>query len=295
MPSPSELLASGNLRTSNNTMNNGVASAFSSSAYKLLGDTTSFIEDVGGSFVQKLDKDFVPKNGLSNWFREQEDSVNYKPSDSYTNIQNEISKQTKDKDFVGSLLGFGQAVIDNPIDVVESIPEMIAQSAPHMIAMAAGGEIAAPLLAGKIAIAGNALKTATAIGDKAAVESATKALALLAKEKTALNITAGIATTTPSYTRAIAEQKAIHQGMTPEEARYANLAKTETDHTMIAHGALSAALEYADISIFKAGFNQSVKLGANALGRSMPSVAKLLGQEVLGAGGAMAGIRFRAL
>lgn len=289
MPSPSELLASGNLRTSNNTMNNGVASAFSSSAYKLLGDTTSFIEDVGGSVVQNFDKDFVPQKSVSKWAREQEDSVNYKPSDSYTNIQNEISKQTKDKDFVGSLLGFGQAVIDNPIDVVESIPEMIAQSAPHMIAMAAGGEIAAPLLAGKIAIAGNALKTATAIGDKVAVESATKALALLAKEKTALNITAGIATTTPSYTRAIAEQKAIHQGMTPEEARYANLAKMETDPTMIAHGALSAALDYADISIFKAGFNQSVKLGADALGRSMPSVAKLLGQEVLSTGGAMAG------
>ena len=289
MPSPSELLASGNLRTSNNTMNSDAASAFSSSAYKLLGDTTSFIEDVGGSLVQNFDKDFVPKNGLSNWFREVEDSVNYKPSDSYTNIQNEISKQTKDKDFVGSLLGFGQAVVDNPIDVVQSIPEMVAQSAPHMIAMVAGGEIAAPLLAGKIAIAGNALKTATAIGDKVAVESATKALALLAKEKTALNITAGIATTTPSYTRAIAEQKAIHNGMTPEEARYANLAQMETDPTMIAHGALSAALDYADISIFKAGFNQSVKLGADALGRSMPSVAKLLGQEVLSAGGAMAG------
>jgi hypothetical protein len=274
-----------------NTVGSGseTASAFASSAYKLLGDTSAFIEDVGGSFVQKLDKDFVPKNGLSNWFREQEDSVNYKPSDSYTNIQNEISKQTKDKDFIGSLLGFGQAIVDNPIDVVESIPEMIAQSAPNMIAMVAGGEIAAPLLAGKIAIAGNALKTATAIGDKVAVESATKALALLAKEKTALNITAGIATTTPSYTRAIAEQKAIHNGMTPEEARHANLAQMETDPTMIAHGALSAALDYADISIFKAGFNQSVKLGADALGRSMPSVAKLLGQEVLSAGGAMAG------
>lgn len=289
MPSPSELLASGNLRTSNNTMNNGVASAFSSSAYKLLGDTTSFIEDVGGSVIQNFDKDFVPPKSASKWAREQEDLVNYKPSDSYQNIQNEIGKQTKDKDFIGSLLGFGQAVIDNPIDVVESIPEMIAQSAPHMISMVAGGEIAAPLLAGKIAIAGNALKTATAIGDKVAIESATKALALLAKEKTALNITAGIATTTPSYTRAIAEQKAIHQGMTPEEARYANLAQMETDPTMIAHGALSAALDYADISIFKAGFNQSVKLGADALGRSMPSVAKLLGQEVLSAGGAMAG------
>ena len=289
MPSPSELLASGNLRTSNNTLNSDVASAFSSSAYKLLGDTTSFIEDVGGSVIQKFDKDFVPPKSLSKLAREQEDLVNYKPSDSYQNIQNEIGKQTKDKDFIGSLLGFGQAVIDNPIDVVESIPEMIAQSAPNMIAMVAGGEIAAPLLAGKIAIAGNALKTATAIGDKVAIESATKALALLAKEKTALNITAGIATTTPSYTRAIAEQKAIHNGMTPEEARYANLAQMETDPTMIAHGALSAALDYADISIFKAGFNQSVKLGADALGRSMPSVAKLLGQEVLSAGGAMVG------
>lgn len=288
MPSPSELLASGNLRTSNNTMNSDVASAFSSSAYKLLGDTTSFIEDVGGSLVQKFDKDFVPPKSVSKWAREQEDSVNYKPSDSYTSIQNQISKQTKDKDFIGSLLGFGQAVVDNPIDVVQSIPEMIAQSAPHMIAMVAGGEIAAPLLAGKIAVAGTALKTATAIGDKVAVESATKALALLAKEKTALNITAGIATTTPSYTRAIAEQKAIHNGMTPEEARHANLAQMETDPTMIAHGALSAALDYADIAIFKAGFNQSVKLGADALGRSMPSVAKLLGQEVLSAGGAMA-------
>ena len=274
-----------------NTVGSGseTASAFVSSAYKLLGDTTSFIEDVGGSVIQKFDKDFVPTKSVSKWAREQEDLVNYKPSDSYTNIQNEIGKQTKDKDFIGSLLGFGQAVIDNPIDVVESIPEMIAQSTPHMVAMVAGGEIAAPLLAGKIAIAGNALKTATAIGDKVAIESATKALALLAKEKTALNITAGIATTTPSYTRAIAEQKAIHQGMTPEEARYANLAKMETDPTMIAHGALSAALDYADISIFKAGFNQSVKLGADALGRSMPSVAKLLGQEVLSAGGAMVG------
>lgn len=289
MPSPSELLASGNLRTSNNTMNNDVASAFSSSAYKLLGDTTSFIEDVGGSVIQKFDKDFVPPKSASKWARKQEDSVNYVPSDSYTNIQNEISKQTKDKDFVGSLLGFGQAVVDNPIDVVQSIPEMVAQSLPHMVAMVAGGEIAAPLLAGKIAVAGTALKTATAIGDKVAVESATKALALLAKEKTALNITAGITTTTPSYTRAIAEQKAIHQGMTPEEARHANLAQMETDPTMIAHGALSAALDYADISIFKAGFNQSVKLGADALGRSMPSVAKLLGQEVLGAGRAMVG------
>ena len=267
----------------------GALPAFTSSTFKLLGDTTSFIEDVGGSVVQKFDKDFVPQKGVSNWFREAEDNTYYKPSDSYQKIQNSISENTEDKDFVGSLLGFGQAVIDNPIDVVQSIPEMIAQSAPHMIAMVAGGEIAAPLLAGKIAIAGNALKTATAIGDKVAAESATKALALLAKEKTALNITAGIATTTPSYTRAIAEQKAIHQGMTPEEARYANLAKMETDPTMIAHGALSAAFDYADISIFKAGFNQSVKLGADALGRSMPSVAKLLGQEVLSAGGAMAG------
>ena len=274
-----------------NTVGSGseTASAFASSAYKLLGDTTSFIEDVGGSVIQNFDKNFVPPKSVSKWAREQEDLVNYKPSDSYQKIQNSISENTKDKDFVGSLLGFGQAVIDNPIDVVESIPEMIAQSAPHMIAMAAGGEIAAPLLAGKIAIAGTALKTATAIGDKVAVESATKALALLAKEKTALNITAGIATTTPSYTRAIAEQKAIHNGMTPEEARHANLAQMETDPTMIAHGALSAALDYADISIFKAGFNQSVKLGADALGRSMPSVAKLLGQEVIGAGGAMVG------
>lgn len=267
----------------------GALPAFTSSTFKLLGDTTSFIEDVGGSVVQKLDKDFVPRKGLSNWFREAEDNTYYKPSDSYQKIQESISENTKDKDFVGSLLGFGKAIVDNPIDVVQSIPEMIAQSAPHMIAMVAGGEIAAPLLAGKIAVAGNALKTATAVGDKVAAESATKALALLAKEKTALNITAGIATTTPSYTRAIAEQKAIHQGMTPEEARYANLAKMETDPTMIAHGALSAALDYADISIFKAGFNQSVKLGADALGRSMPSVAKLLGQEVLSTGGAMAG------
>ena len=59
MPSPSELLASGNLRTSNNTLNSNVASAFSSSAYKLLGDTASFIEDVGGSAIQNFDKDFV--------------------------------------------------------------------------------------------------------------------------------------------------------------------------------------------------------------------------------------------
>ncbi|MDD2307775.1 MAG: hypothetical protein PHP53_23935 [Prolixibacteraceae bacterium] len=267
----------------------GALPAFTSSTFKLLGDTSSFIEDVGGSLVQKFDKDFVPPKSVSNWFREAEDNTYYKPSDSYQNIQNEISKQTKDKDFVGSLLGFGKAIVDNPIDVVKSIPEMFAQSASHMIAMTAGGEIAAPLLAGKIAIAGNALKTATAIGDKVAVESATKALALLAKEKTALDITAGIVTTTPSYTRAIAEQKAIHQGMTPEEARHANLAQMETDPTMIAHGALSAAFNYADISILKAGFNQSVKLGADALGRSMPSVAKLLGQEVLSAGGAMVG------
>ena len=267
----------------------GALPAFTSSTFKLLGDTTSFIEDVGGSVVQKFDKDFVPPKSVSNWFREAEDNTYYKPSDSYTNIQNEIGKQTKDKDFVGSLLGFGKAIVDNPIDVVQSIPEMIAQSAPNMIATVAGGEIAAPLLAGKIAIAGNALKTATAIGDKVAVESATKALALLAKEKTALDITAGIVTTTPSYTRAIAEQKAIHQGMTPEEARHANLAQMETDPTMIAHGALSAAFDRADISIFKAGFNQSVKLGADALGRSMPSVAKLLGQEVLHVGGAMVG------
>ena len=267
----------------------GALPAFTSSTFKLLGDTSSFIEDTGGSLVQKFDKDFVPQKGVSNWFREAEDNTYYKPSDSYQKIQDSISENTKDKDLVGSLLGFGKALVDNPIDVVQSMPEMIAQSVPNMIAMAAGGEIAAPLLAGKIAIAGNALKTATAIGDKVAAESATKALGLLAKEKTALDITAGIVTTTPSYTRAIAEQKAIHQGMTPEEARHANLAQMETDPTIIAHGALDAALDYADISIFKAGFNQSVKLGADALGRSMPSVAKLLGQEVLSAGGAMAG------
>ena len=40
--------------------NSGVLPAFSSSVYKLLGDTASFIEDVGGEGVKKFDPTFEP-------------------------------------------------------------------------------------------------------------------------------------------------------------------------------------------------------------------------------------------